>query len=148
MLLQLQHTVVAKTSRPIAWQFWTNVDNWSLVEGGDIDFTLDGPFQTGTKGITEVPGEEPRHWKLVKVQNPERAVIEIALPGAVMRFAFRFEALPNDQTCLSQHITLEGPQSGEYSAVMEAFAKNLGPSMERLADEMARFGDSLPRPQR
>ena len=104
---------------------------------------LDGPFQTGTKGITKVPGEEPRHWKLAEVHNPQRAVIEMELQGAVMRFVLTFEALPNRQTSLTQHITLEGSRTGEYETVMETFAKNMGQGMERLADEMERFACSF-----
>ena len=65
------------------------------------------------------------------------------LQGAVMRFAFTFEALPNGQTSLAQHITLEGSRTGEYETVMEMFAKNISPGMERLADDMERFACSF-----
>ncbi len=134
MTWELKHSVIAKTKRQFAWQFWTNVENWTLIEGPDFEFRLDGPFETGTQGTTKVAGQDPRHWKLVEVKSLEVGVIEVALPDAIVSFALTFEDLPYDQTRISQHITLRGPGAEQYVALMESqFAKNIGAGMEKLA---------------
>ena len=82
-------------------------------------------------------------WKLAEVQSPHRAVIEMELEGAIVRFAWTFEELEDARTRLTQHITLEGPSADHYSSEMEAgFARNIGPGMERLARDMARHGEA------
>ena len=141
MSWELKHSVIADANRQTVWEFVSNVDNLARVEGDAVEWmTIDGPFQAGTRGATKMRGQEPTHWRLVEVEPPERAVTEVELTGAVVRFAWTYEGLIDGRTRMSQHIVLEGPGAEAYVPVMERyFAPNVGQGMERLAEEVVRY---------
>src|SRR5262245_12077896 len=141
MFWELRHSVVADANRQSVWEFVSNIDNLARIEGDAVEsMTLDGPFQTGTRGTTKVRGQEPTHWRLAEVEPPERATYEMELPGAVVRFAWTYEELSDGRTRLTQHILLEGPGAESYVPTMEQyFAPNVGKGMERLAEEVVRY---------
>ena len=140
MTWELKHSVIASANRQAVWAWHSNVDNWARFEGDAVEsITLDGPFQTGTRITTKMPGQEPRYSTLREVEPPGRSVIEMELPEAVLRFEWTFEELSDRQTRLTQHISLNGPNAEEYVPVMEElFAPNIEKGMERIADEMAK----------
>ena len=106
----------------------------------ELRVTLDGPYETGSKGTTKMRGQEPMHWRLAEVEPPSRNVTEMELAGAVLRFNWTYEALPDGRTQLTQHVTLEGPGADAYVPFMkEHFAGNIPKGMERLAAEVATY---------
>ena len=137
---ELKHSVIANADRRTVWEFVSDIDNLARVEGDAVEsMTLDGPFQAGARGTTKMRGQEPTHWRLVEVQPPERAVSEVELVDAVVRFTWTYEELTDGRTRLSQHIVLEGPGAEAYVPAMEQyFAPNVGQGMERLAEAVAR----------
>jgi uncharacterized protein YndB with AHSA1/START domain len=141
MFWELKQTVIANASRQTVWKFVSNIDNLARVEGDAVEsMTLDGPFQAGARGTTKMRGQEPTHWRLAEVEPPERAVYEMELPGAVVRFNWTYEELTEGRTRLSQHIVLDGPGAEAYVPAMEqSLALNVGKGMERIAEEIARY---------
>src|SRR3954452_12998903 len=137
---ELKLSVIASVPRQTVWDFVSEIDNLARVEGDAVEsMTLDGPFQTGTRGTTKMRGQEPTHWRLVEVEPPERATYEMELSGAVVRFAWTYEELTDGRTRMSQHIVLEGPGAEAYVPVMEEhFAPNVSKGMARRAEETAR----------
>src|SRR5262249_40356162 len=111
------------------------------VEGDAVEsMTLDGPFQAGTRGTTKMRGQEPTHWRLVEVQPPERAVSEVELVEAVVRFTWTYEELRDGRWRLGQHIVLWWAGGWGYVPVVEEYlAPNVGKGAERLAEEIARY---------
>ena len=140
MFWELKHSVIANANRQTVWEFVSNIDNLARLEGDAVEsMTLDGPFQAGSKGTTKMRGQEPTHWRLVEVEPPGRSVTEVELTGAVVRFTWTYEELPDKRTRLSQHMVLEGPGAEAYVPVMEEhFAPNVSKGMEKLAGEIAR----------
>lgn len=51
---EITHSVETNASPAFAWHFWTNVANW---DDPPAKFELDGPFATGSRGVTRLPGE-------------------------------------------------------------------------------------------
>jgi hypothetical protein len=143
MTWELKHSVIANANRQTVWAWHSNVDNWVRFEGDAVEsITLDGPFQAGTHITTKMPGQEPRVSTLSDVEPPCRSLIQMALPEAVLRFAWTFEELSDRQTRMTQHITLEGPKAEAYVPMMEEyFAPNIGKGMERIAEEIERQAD-------
>jgi uncharacterized protein YndB with AHSA1/START domain len=137
---ELKHSVIANAPRQTVWEFVSDIDNLARVEGDAVEsMTLDGPFQTGTRGTTKMRGQEPTHWRLVEVEPPERATYEMELPDAVVRFAWTYEGLTDGRTRMNQLLVLEGPGAEAYVPAMEQyFAPNVVQGMERLAEEVAR----------
>jgi hypothetical protein len=144
MSWEFRHSVIADADRRTVWGFVSDIDNLARVEGQAVEsMTLDGPFQTGTRGATKLRGQEPMHWRLAEVEPPGRATYEMELPGAVVRFAWTYEGLSDGRTRLTQHIVLEGPGAGAYVPFMEEhFVGNIPQGMEKLAQEIARSATS------
>src|SRR3954452_7505077 len=140
MSWELKHSVIAAANRQTVWEFVSNIDNFARIEGDAVESTtLDGPFQTGTKGTTKMRAQEPMHWRLAEVEPPERATFEMELSGAVVRFVWTYEELTEGQTRLTQHIVLDGPGAEAYVPFMEEhFVGNIPKGMEKLAEEVAR----------
>jgi hypothetical protein len=108
---QFQHSVEARVSREAAWRFWTRVENW-VLDAGIEWVTLDGPFEAAVRGTTKTRGADLVQWEIAEMSEGETAVIEIPLPGAAARFAWKFEELVEERTRLTQQITLSGGAGG------------------------------------
>lgn len=117
MANQFQHSVEVGVSQEAAWSFWTNVGNWTLDAAIEW-ILLDGLFQAGAQGTTKTRGADLVQWEIAEMSEGERAVIEIPMPGATARFAWKFEELAEERTRLTQQITLSGDQAEMYAAQM------------------------------
>lgn len=129
---------MANVSAPEAWQFWSTVENWAFDAA--IEWVrLDGPFETGSVGVTKSHGQEPTSWTLVDVRSGESAVIEMILQGSVARFAWTFEPVAREQTRLHQRIRLEGEAVANYPAEMrQAIEAGFKEGMAKLVEEIER----------
>jgi hypothetical protein len=67
----------------------------------------------------------------------ESYTIEFFMDRAVMLFEWRFTLLPNNRTCLTQHVELRGENAATYLTVVEQpLAAALAPRMRRIAAAM------------
>jgi len=132
---EIAHSVETSARPAFAWNFWTDVANW---DDPPAKFGLDGPFATGSRGTTRLPGQEPLHWFIREVIPPSTATIELSLDGASLSFQWRFEGLPYGGTRLTQRIALQGEKAELYlSQVKAAFTANLPGGMNKMATAMA-----------
>lgn len=138
MTYQFEHSVEVGVGRETAWRFWTNVENWVL--DADIEWvTLDAAFKAGARGTTKTKGADLVQWEIAEVSEGESAVIEIPMPDAVARFAWKFEELAEERTRLIQQITLSGEQSDVFATQMgEGFEQGIREGMKKLSSEMER----------
>ena len=135
IVLQLEHSIEADVSPAFAWGFRTDVANWN---DPPAKFALDGPFAAGTRGTTLLPEREPLSWYLREVRPGESFVIEMQLDRATIAFEWRFDALSEHKTKLTQRIVLSGDNAAAYVEQVEAgFGSNLQDGMKRIAAEMA-----------
>jgi len=135
ILWQLSQSVEAAVSRSFAWSFWTDIGNWS---DPPARFLLEGPFAEGARGTTRLPGEPARVWFVREVAAPEGALIEMPLEAATVVFRWRFEALAESRTRMTQTVALRG-STGDPGllAAVEIFRANLPVGMRKLAEAMA-----------
>ena len=142
---QITHSVETNASPAFAWQYWTNVANW---DDPPAKFELDGPFATGSRGLTRLPGQEPLRWRIQEVIPSTAATIELSLDGAALSFEWRFAGLADGRTRLTQRIALEGENAGLYlSQIDAAFTANIPVAMNRLAVAMASAESSRKKPK-
>ena len=128
---QMEYTVETNASVEFAWKYWSNVANWN---DPPAKFELDRPFADGARGTTWVPGQAPLHWLVRDVAAPNAATIELGLDGAMLRFAWRLEAVAAERTRLVQHIVLSGEKADMYVGHVECgFGGNMGDGMNKLA---------------
>ena len=132
--LQLEYSVEAGVSAAFAWQFRTNVSNWN---DPPAQFALDGPFEAGSRGTTNFPGQHALHWRITEVQHGQSFVTEMQLDRATLNFEWRFDRVSEHTTKLTQRIVLSGANAPAYSGQVEAaFGPNLAEGMKRIASEM------------
>jgi len=132
---KITHAVETNASLDFAWNYWTDVANW---DDPPAIFQLEGPFATGSRGTTQLPGQEPLHWFIREVTPPNAATIEISLDGAGLSFEWRFAGLADGRTRLTQRIVLKGENAATYlSQVKAAFTANPPIALNKLATAMA-----------
>jgi hypothetical protein len=141
---EMTHAVETNASPAFAWNYWTDVANW---DDPPAKFELEGPFASGSRGTTRLPGQEPLHWLIREVTPPNAATIEMNLDGAALSFEWRFAGLADGRTRLTQRIVLKGEKADMYlSQVKSMFTANLADGMNRLATAMANADPSRKSP--
>ena len=136
---KFEHSVECQVRRDFAWQFWTNVDNWTAVDPSVESVKLNGSFAAGTRGTTKPRDLGPIDWQLAEVQDRSSAVIEIRTPGAILRFLWRFEDSTSGGTRITQQVRIEGEQADDYVGRMgPELQKGIPQGMRKLAEEMIR----------
>lgn len=133
--LRLKCSVEADVTPAFAWQFRTDVSNWN---DPPARFALNGPFEAGSCGTTQLPGQTPLHWRITDVRPGKSFAVAMQLDQAMLVFEWQFDALPGHKTKLTQEIVLSGDNAAAYAAEVEAgFGSNLEAGMKRIAADMA-----------
>jgi hypothetical protein len=127
-----EHSVTVAAPREAAWRFWSDVANWAVIDPAVEWARLDGPFEAGTCGHTKPVGGPATEWRLVAVEPARRAVIELAAPGAVLRFVWSLEDSSGGSTRLTQCVELEGDGAGSYLDALHGLAENIPLGMDKL----------------
>ena len=129
-----EYSVESDASPAFAWNYWSDVRNWADTPA---TFTLEGPFAAGSKGVTTAPGREPTHWMIDAVEPGESARITVQLDRAVFSFEWRFAAVAENRTRLTQRIGVTGENAEAYAEAVAAFREKVPDGMNRLATTMA-----------
>ena len=143
-----EHSVECKVDRAFAWQFWSDVSNWADVDSSAESISIDGPFQSGAKGHTKLRDREPIEWLLEDAQAGHSAVFLIPVPGAALRFAWKFEDSGTGRTRMTQRATLEGERAQDFIPTLAPELEHGIPAgMRKLADtvELLAVGGALGR---
>lgn len=131
---QLEYSVEVAVSPAFAWQYRTDVANWN---DPPAQFALDGPFQAGSQGTTQLPGMDTLHWHIREVRHGESFVTEMNLDRATLTFEWYFDRVSDDRTRLTQRIILSGENAAAYREQVKAgFEPNLADGMNRIAVDM------------
>lgn len=134
-----EFTVDCAASREFAWRFWTDVRNWPVVDPSVESVTLDGPFRSGACGTTKPRGADTVHWQLADVQEGHSAVVIIAVPGAALRFSWKFDDSVGGGVRLTQRASLEGDRAQDYmAAVAPQMEKEMPAGMRKIAAAIER----------
>ena len=135
---ECQRSVEVDVPASFAWQYMTDVGNWS---DPPAEFALEGAFASGSRGTTRMPGRPPATWTIRDVESGHGYTIEGGsfLENAVLLFHWRFDAVSDRTTRLTQHIELCGENAAAYVADVSArFGPNLAPGLRRIAERMAK----------
>lgn len=123
------------TAAPDAvWRIWSQPESWPEWNP-DVEFVkLDGPLAVGAAGRmrTKRGGEHPIRFESVE-QGRSFQLETAAMPGT--KFHFRCEIAPSSGgSRISQSISMSGPLSGLFSAMMGAkIAASFQPILQALA---------------
>ncbi|HET7216691.1 MAG TPA: DinB family protein [Vicinamibacterales bacterium] len=132
--LVIEHALDADVSCAFAWHHRTDISTWNDPPAA---FALDGPFAPGSHGTTIVPGQEPIRWWIREVRPERQFLIEIPLTGASVWIEWRFEAVSDHRTRMTQRIALSGENAAAYTEQVEkGFGATIASGMARLAKEL------------
>ena len=132
---QLEHAVEAAVSSSFAWSWRTDVKNW---DDPPARFQFDGAFASGSWGTTLLPGQGALRWHIRDVRPGRSFIIEMPLDRAVLSFEWRFDAVSDCRTRITQRIILSGDNATAYvTQVRASFGLTLADGMMRIADAMA-----------
>jgi hypothetical protein len=129
-----EHRVECAADKQFAWEFWTNVENWPVVDPAVEAVTIDGAFASGAVGTTKPVNMESVNWKLAEVEDGESAVVEIAAPGATAKFQWTFADAGGGNTYITQRASIEGERADDYAEFGKSLEMGMPPGMQRLAD--------------
>ena len=92
---ECERSVEADVPVSFAWQFMSDLRNWS---DPPAEFSLDGPFADGSTGTTRMPGRPPATWTLRDVKPGRAYTIEGGsfLERAQFMVFWRFDPTPDD----------------------------------------------------
>jgi hypothetical protein len=131
----LEHAEVTTAGHRFVWEYWTDVTHWV---DPPARFELHGPFASGSRGATVVPGREPVPWLLSNVDPGRTYTIESGLEDAVLLCRWSFEPLPGQGTRLRQRIGVAGPAAARHAEpIRMAFAATLAEGMRKIAGQLA-----------
>jgi hypothetical protein len=133
MSREFEHSIEIPVNRDFAWEYWTNVANW-MFDTSVETVALDGPFEAGANGVTKPRGLTPIQWKLVEVEAPSAALIEIPLPDAAARFRWSFEDAATSGVRITQRVTLEGARAADYEQAMAGLVGGIPQGMQKMAE--------------
>jgi hypothetical protein len=125
---QFQHSVECNAPRQFAWNYWTNVANWS---DPPASFHLDGPFDIGSQLTTSLPGQT-LHSVIRDVVAGREAIIEMQLTDAIVSFYWKFETLTEDTSRITQRIVLSGPNAAAFVAQAGILEQSVPEGMRKL----------------
>jgi hypothetical protein len=129
---ETEYSVETAATQDFAWRYMSDVTNW---HDPPAQFSLDGPFRTGTQGRTSLPGEPPRQWQLQDVTPPETYTVQFRFDGAILSCEWRFSMLPHRRTRLTQHLSLTGENASKYVGdIRDAFSSSLAPGMNKIGE--------------
>ena len=133
---ECQRSVDVAVPVSFAWRYMTEVRNWS---DPPAEFALDGPFAKGSRGTTKMPGRPPASWTIRDLEPGRAYTIEGSfLDRAVLLFRWRFEALSERSTRMTQRVELCGGNAAAYiNDIRAGFEPNLAPGLKRIAERMA-----------
>jgi hypothetical protein len=127
----IEHSEVAAASPAFVWKYWTDVTHWV---DPPASFSLDGPFEAGSRGMTVLPDRDPIRWTIEEVQPGSSYTIGSELGGAMLLCHWRFDPLPEGGTKLTQRIGVAGPDAARHAeGVRSVFEPTLASGMKRIA---------------
>ena len=135
---EFQCSVDCNTSAQLAWAYWTNIANWN---DPPARFYLDGPFETGSRLTTDLPGQT-LHSIIRDVKAGRRATIEMQLPDAILSFHWKFETSSQDRTRITQRFVLSGTNAKAFVAQARMLEKSAPEGMTRLVAAIERAASS------
>ena len=128
-----EYSIEVNATREEAWAFWSNVANWVRVDPAVEWARLDGAFESGTCGETKPFGAPANAWQLADVDAGRQAVIDLRVPGAQVRFRWRFADGSDGGAVLTQVVEVSRETADQHREGLEALAAGIPLGMHKLA---------------
>lgn len=131
------HTIEADVSPDAVWALYDDVTTWPDWDAQAEKITRDGPFAAGTTGTMTFKGQDPLHYRLVKVEPKREWVDETPVGDIVVRVSHRLNPLSDGRLQITYAAEIDGPdqQAQEIGAAITADFPETMASLVALATE-------------
>jgi hypothetical protein len=117
---EYEHSVHTTATPAAIYALWADTPNWPAWDTSVTAVDLDGPFVEGATGTMHLADQPPVSFRLTAVAAGIGFVDETEIPGAVLRFHHRVEALPGGGAVVTHRVQIEGDAG---------FVSELGPAV-------------------
>ena len=129
---EFEHSTEGPASVEAVWALWSDVSRWTEWDEGLASVTLEGPFVEGASGTMEVKGQGLISFTLTSVEDGIGFVDETSVPGALLRFSHRVEALDNGVR-VTHSVVIEGPAAQFLGPLVTADLPDAVEALVKLA---------------
>lgn len=131
-MLIIEHTVETSAHPSQVWKMWEDVNNWNVWDDGLEFSTIEGPFQTGTRGRLKPKGSPLVQTVLTQVKPMEMFVDEASLPLTKIIVSHLLKR-EGKTTLVTHRIEMKGLLSWFFGIVIgRNMKKNLPKEMEAM----------------
>ena len=139
-MLIIKHTITTNASVEAIWNIWQDIKNWHTWDNVTEYYSLDGPFQEGTKGVYKPKGGPLIQVKLTQVEPLKIYAAECKLFLARI-ISSHCLSTSNGKTQVTQQIEIKGPLAFLFGYHLgNTLRKNLLVEMKSLIKKAESLG--------
>jgi uncharacterized protein YndB with AHSA1/START domain len=113
-----EHSLDTSARPDDVWRLLADADGWPLWNPGLSTAHLDGPLQNGTTGRTKQSSGQEGNFVVTELQVGTYFVNEARIPGAVLRFQHRIEAVDKARSRVTLGATIDGPMAPVWGLII------------------------------
>lgn len=129
-----QHTVDCHAPRQVAWNYWTNIQNW---DDPPARFEMQGDFRDGARLRTILP-DQTLESTIHEVQPGSIVMLDMKLPGADLLFHFTFEDADVAGSRITQRVSLSGANAEAFLTNAKLLEQTIPQGMAKLVAAIER----------
>ena len=132
---EFEHSAESKAEPAAVWERYIDVEHWKQWSPNGVEeSSLDGKFETGSKGESKAPHFPKGKFELVEVEREKRFVSRAGFPGGSITYEHQIEP-SGGGTRITHKASLDGPLTFLWSPTIGRIVKRGLPSgVERLAE--------------
>lgn len=141
-MLIIKHTITTKASPEDIWNIWQDVKNWHTWDNVTEYYSIDGPFQKGTKGTYKAKGGRQVQIVFTQVEPLKIYVAECRLFLARI-ISSHYLTKSDGKTQVTQQLEIKGPLAFLFAYHLgSSLKKNLFLEMESLVKKVESLSKS------
>src|SRR3979411_1706109 len=140
-----EHSANTSADRDALWKLLADADGWPSWNPGLSSAHLDGPLRNGATGRTTQANGRKGHFTVRDLDAGAYFVNEARIPGAVLRFQHRIEAVDQARSRVTLGASLEGPMAPVWGFIFGRQISSYLPEAGRRLVSRAELAPPAPR---
>jgi hypothetical protein len=112
-----EYSVETTARQSAVWTLLADADGWPSWNPGLSSAHLDGPLRNGTTGRTTQANGQRGNFTVRELEMGACFINEARVPGAVLRFQHRIEAVDGARSRVTLGATIDGPMTPIWGLV-------------------------------
>jgi Polyketide cyclase / dehydrase and lipid transport len=112
-----EHSADTSAHQDALWRLLADADGWPSWNPGLSSAHLNGPLRNGTTGQTTQANGQKGNFTVRDVEVGTNFVNEARIPGAVLRFQHRIQAVGEDRIRVTLGASIDGPMAPVWGLI-------------------------------